>query len=803
MIKKLLFITTLYIFSSNAFSALYDDQELNDGGSSSQSPVLFDTSSFGFEKLKEFIKLKNNKKAKAKIKTIEDQNAARIKQALGLRLQKKNEEAENLFKEGAAEGCPSAMYWLGLIDEESGQDNQAFSWYMLSFLNYIARSDIIGAGFKKSEAALNKINKLLEKNDFCQTRKKFYLNLTDQLQSSINKYSFSNGFVRHTFALIFNNHFCKNFPRDQKLTTFVMSLIQWNAQSIKTDQTESVPQECLSLIGSKFFDLEGYPEAAYCFRLTKSNRALSYLGYLIAEKKCNYDENNKLILKKNRNKIASTLLSKANDSFISIYLADGIMHGKFLFNCNGQKIALNEKDQIAADLLWKYEDNIAAKLVLANIVLNRENLKNAEGEIMSSAIRYEYAANLLRQIQTPSAKARLGNLIRFSDTNKDLFGNEFEEHRRAEIAAELFRESKTPDACCNLGEMIYADLTLKNLEGKDIDSDQKNEEVAQLMRMSRTDDAYENLGELIVTKLTHSDLDGNSFLEEDRYEIAADLFRKSKGSQSLKHLANLIIQHLIKTDLSGNLITSPEQEIKALIELFELSDKPCAKFNLAIIMLNSQKNISIETKRKAHKLMKIAALQGIKEADICCALLQNEIQLEEKDTRPDNTLLDESNSKDLSDKDAAEISQDAEKGQSSLESLSLEQRLKIKALKKEQKKKEYKKTAQKFKNLLHGKIKQNDLDSFLIHQEKTMKKTSKVIWDKKAEKDWQKHDPALKTKITELIRDIKEGGNRGKPEILKLTDLLSRHINKEHRLIYKTLNNGDIEIFQCVGHYDD
>jgi hypothetical protein len=45
---------------------------------------------------------------------------------------------------------------------------------------------------------------------------------------------------------------------------------------------------------------------------------------------------------------------------------------------------------------------------------------------MSSAICYEYAANLFRQIQTPSAKASLGNLIRFNETNKYFFGNAFE-----------------------------------------------------------------------------------------------------------------------------------------------------------------------------------------------------------------------------------------------------------------------------------------------------------------------------------------------------------------------------------------
>jgi hypothetical protein len=153
MLKKLLLISIFFLFFLNmqqVFSGLYDDQESNDVGSSSQSPILFDTSSFGFEKLKEFIKLKtkNDKKAKIEIKKIEDQNAARLKKAIRLRLQKNYKEAEILFTEGAAHGCLSSMYWLGFINEENNQDDKAFCWYMLSFLYHIIQSDTIEVGLK-------------------------------------------------------------------------------------------------------------------------------------------------------------------------------------------------------------------------------------------------------------------------------------------------------------------------------------------------------------------------------------------------------------------------------------------------------------------------------------------------------------------------------------------------------------------------------------------------------------------------------------------------------------------------------
>jgi toxin YoeB len=61
-------------------------------------------------------------------------------------------------------------------------------------------------------------------------------------------------------------------------------------------------------------------------------------------------------------------------------------------------------------------------------------------------------------------------------------------------------------------------------------------------------------------------------------------------------------------------------------------------------------------------------------------------------------------------------------------------------------------------------------------------------------------------KINRLIEDILRGGHSGigKPEPLKgnKAGLWSRRIDDENRLIYRIVD-GDIEIAQCRGHYDD
>ncbi|MDP1975412.1 MAG: hypothetical protein Q8K37_05520, partial [Alphaproteobacteria bacterium] len=241
MIKKLLFVTTLYLFSSNAFlafSALYDDEVPNDVGSSSQSPILFDTSSFGFEKLKELIKskTKNDKKAKIEIKKNEDQNAARIKKAIGLRLQKNNNDAETLFKKGAANGCPSSMYWLGFINEENRQDNQAFSWYMLSFFYQLIQSNNIQNELKKFENTFNKLNKLVEKDSFCQKRKAFYREIINKIINLKLVYFFLNQDCRHNFLVILRKPY-GYFFEDKNLAAFWVNLILWHKDDIKTEES--------------------------------------------------------------------------------------------------------------------------------------------------------------------------------------------------------------------------------------------------------------------------------------------------------------------------------------------------------------------------------------------------------------------------------------------------------------------------------------------------------------------------------------------------------------------------------------
>ena len=85
---------------------------------------------------------------------------------------------------------------------------------------------------------------------------------------------------------------------------------------------------------------------------------------------------------------------------------------------------------------------------------------------------------------------------------------------------------------------------------------------------------------------------------------------------------------------------------------------------------------------------------------------------------------------------------------------------------------------------------------------------SKILFDDKAFDDylyWQTQDKKTLKRINALLKDIDRNKFEGigKPEPLKNREgLWSRRIDDKNRLVYK-IENGQIEVIQCKGHYDD
>lgn len=73
---------------------------------------------------------------------------------------------------------------------------------------------------------------------------------------------------------------------------------------------------------------------------------------------------------------------------------------------------------------------------------------------------------------------------------------------------------------------------------------------------------------------------------------------------------------------------------------------------------------------------------------------------------------------------------------------------------------------------------------------------------------WHSQDKKTLKKVNRLIKDIMRNGavqGEGEPEALKgnMQGYYSRRINHYDRLVYKMLAGDIIEIYSCMGHYED
>ncbi|MDP3532251.1 MAG: type II toxin-antitoxin system YoeB family toxin, partial [Alphaproteobacteria bacterium] len=139
-----------------------------------------------------------------------------------------------------------------------------------------------------------------------------------------------------------------------------------------------------------------------------------------------------------------------------------------------------------------------------------------------------------------------------------------------------------------------------------------------------------------------------------------------------------------------------------------------------------------------------------------------------------------------------------------LEELNLLQRKELKALKKRQREQKKKDQSDKFKKFLRGQLSEQEKNALIQKQKiNSFKEDIKIVFDKNAQDQWIGLNAFERNKVSELIADIKIGGKRGKPEKLQNSDIFSRRITEKHRLVYKIVNNGDVNILSCKDHYDD
>jgi Txe/YoeB family toxin of toxin-antitoxin system len=849
MLKKLLFVLTIYCFSFapfQAFSTLYDDPEVIELKDPNNTQ-LFDTKAFGFEQLKTWWHAKPKKR-----KQMDAQNENRLKSAISKRLNKQNEDANQLFKEGAENGCPHSMYWLGLIEEQNKNNNQAFSWYMLSFFVQMIKADSGPKGIQACQKVFMNLDKLLEMPSFCEQKKVYYKAVQEQMRRMPENITPSQPLFMQTILRTIVLAHQRYFPRDKKISAFSVELNAWLADKKVFPRLAEETTGCATTLTNTFSNLDANKETTYCMRLFKTPNLLGALGNLILSNECDYDENGNPFDEKDRAKIGSVLLWKTQDPKLIEKLIDLLISGKVAVNAQGKNIDPAQKNQIIADLIWKQKDPSPANLhYLGWLILHSDKLKDVNKKIISQEDRFITAAQLFRKAKIPQSMGNIARLIAGGKITNDLYNKPILYDERYEKAADICRMIKTQDACDLLAQLISDGHITKDLDGNSFAEDQKYVVEAHLCRKSQSPTALYRLGYLISLGLIWHDLDnkevvieryevaadlykksglpeamtnyaflieqkdisvdfdGNSFPESERYNIAADLYRKSKTKRSFYFVARLLHENLIAQDYEGKPITSEKQKEQIKVDLFTQADFPESKIALAIIKLHSSSGQSIETMIEALNLLDEAKLEGNTEANLFYTKLQKKI---EKTKKSQSILLSEDHpetKKENLESVPASIQSDddpssdnsTDENDSSSE-LSWEDKQHLKSLKKRNRVKN--EASHQFKKLLQGRLSQKEMSSLMPKMEPAITKKIKIHWNKKASEQWKSLSNDEKKLVQRQIDPIQNNDQRsGRPKKLKNCDLFSRRITQEHRLVYQILENGDVEILQCWDHYDD
>ncbi|MDP3532524.1 MAG: type II toxin-antitoxin system YoeB family toxin [Alphaproteobacteria bacterium] len=540
---------------------------------------------------------------------------------------------------------------------------------------------------------------------------------------------------------------------------------------------------------------EKFNLAADYFRKSKDPNAMFNLGTLIGEKNVDKDENNQFIPIDQRFEVAANLYRK---SIIGNPLADSAPLCKLA--------TLIREGKIKTDL---------------------HNKLIPEGE------RYEVAANLYRQSKyEPSSLSYLGWLIHQGLIKKDLNGLDIPQGQEYEIAANLYEQSKiVPFSLFRFGHLIFTGLIKKDMEGIDVLEEEKYEVAARYFRQSKSEpESVYILGQLIENEIIKKDLKGQEIPKGQHYEVAANLYRKYKNELSLYSLANLIFIGKISTDFNNNPIASEADKNKIMIDLLLKSDTPDAYYLIALVKLKPLKERQIEARKDAVEVIKEAmdyfmkaSMGGVKDATSCYEILKNELShILLDDTNQSHEIIFEENktvdNTDNNDKNKTNTeNQQLNNKQSSLktttdasldepyEGLSLLQRKELKALKKKQREKNNKDQKNLFRKFITDQILQHEKRFLVSPSKKNIYSFSdmKIKFDIRAQNQWVQLNEYERHKVSELIADIKIGGNLGRVEKLKDCGLFSRKITKSDRLIYQIESNGDVNVLSCKGHYND
>ncbi|MDP3533160.1 MAG: type II toxin-antitoxin system YoeB family toxin [Alphaproteobacteria bacterium] len=351
---------------------------------------------------------------------------------------------------------------------------------------------------------------------------------------------------------------------------------------------------------------------------------------------------------------------------------------------------------------------------------------------------------------------------------------------------------------------------------------------------------------------------GNKLTTKDRNTLIKKIKKRIKSIEKneieyyrlLCNISLLMYQKIINNDLKGNEIITNIQRynvIESLLTHFPLN--PHSKLILALAKLSASQEGETNAKQEALNLLEESFMGGNELAFGYYINLLNELKSVESDSSEVNSSEDKQNnnlsSSESDDENAASNTQeiilpnddytntssseinetnetsssstpptyiptymtyDADYTSTSNTSTSSSQyeldelqRRNLKAFKKSQKQKE---RSRIFKKMLTVDISPEERN-LLIPKNQKNTIVHKILWSIDAKEQLKTCSIFMRKRIFMLIYDIQTNGNRGNPEKLTGTESFSRRITKRDRLVYQFLPGDNVEILQCVNHYDD
>ena len=368
----------------------------------------------GVEALKDWDKLSSTKKSQW-----EEKNKERLAKAVTVRMSVQSQQAEELWKEGAQNGCPISMFWLGRAAQNNRNEEEAFSWYVLSLWTQLLK----GTPFKDIQnATLNPWKDLAAMASHMPNAHKVYFSDVQQgipetealLKSATRVF----GRAQILGQIIINAHNTP-FLFDERISAFtvgIVGLLQLN--------------EGFTILGNFFYAEDSAIEkATYCYRLSSTQDSLTKISELILTQKINVDQYGKVFKEKDRYKVLRELLVKLNTPLTLFNLAGLIEEGRVTKDEKNSPISSDKKDEVVARL-YRKSGIPEALFNLASLILEGRVEQDEENNSIPLGQKDEVAARLFRKSGTPQGliglallklQSNLGSILSFRKEALSLF----------------------------------------------------------------------------------------------------------------------------------------------------------------------------------------------------------------------------------------------------------------------------------------------------------------------------------------------------------------------------------------------